>query len=265
MWQYRILEAGFFHADGGAMFGAIPKRAWKRKYPADEDNCCILAMNCILLWNDDDRCILIDTGIGTKDLDKLSYYRFYDNRDIKDLVKDHGFNPEDITDVILSHLHFDHCGGCTYRDKTGNIKISFPNAIHHIGKKQWESYLNPNPIENGSFRKEDMYPFMQSQQIRLHESCLELYSGLDLDIYSGHTIGQLVPSFISNDEVVIFPGDVIPTKAHVPDEWISAHDLYPLESLVTKASLKEKVRKNQSVMVFYHDAYNKSLQYTNKV
>ncbi|MCC8146080.1 MAG: MBL fold metallo-hydrolase [Bacteroidales bacterium] len=264
MWQYRILRTGFFHADGGAMFGAIPKRAWKRKYPADEDNCCVLAMNCLLLWNKDRR-ILIDTGVGTKDLGNLSYYRFYDNEDIADLVRQEGFTPEEITDVILSHLHFDHCGGCTYKDEEGNLNLSFPHAIHHVGKEQWENYLNPNLLERNSFREEDMFPVQKAGLLHLHDKDAELYPGLNIGIYPGHTPGQLVVSFLSKGDLIVVPGDVIPTKAHISEQWISAYDTHPLESLASKISLKEKMQDKPSLFVFYHDAYNNYLNYTFKI
>lgn len=272
MWQFRILETGFFHADGGAMFGAIPKRAWQRKYSSDENNCCILAMNCILLHNKD-RVILLDTGVGSKNLGKLSYYGFYNHRDIRELVREEGFKPEEVTDVILSHLHFDHCGGCTYTHKKGieddeddSIKISFPNALHHVSRKQWENYLDPNMLEKGSFRKEDMLPVKEAGLLHLiEEGNTELYKGLTIDIYNGHTEGQLVTSFISGRGVVIFPGDVIPTKAHLSNEWISAYDICAFDSFSSKIKIKQKLNNQETGIVFYHDAYNKFLNYKLKI
>ena len=264
MWQYRILETGFFYADGGAMFGAIPKRAWKRKYPSNTDNCCILAMNCVLLWNKDYR-ILVDTGVGNKNLGKLSYYHFHDLQSIEELLRKQGLTTNDITDVILSHLHFDHCGGCTYEDSKGGLKISFPNARHHIGKDQWLNYLNPNPLEENSFRKEDILPVEKAGLINLIDTDLELYPGLTIGVYDGHTAGQLVPLFISDDSCILIPGDVIPSKAHLSDDWISAYDIHPLKSLSAKRSLKERIKNNRSDIIFYHDAYNKFINYTLKV
>ncbi|MDL2223691.1 MBL fold metallo-hydrolase [Bacteroidales bacterium OttesenSCG-928-M06] len=261
MWQYRILETGFFHADGGAMFGAIPKRAWKRKYSADEDNCCVLAMNCVLLWNKK-HCILIDTGIGAKNLGSLSYYNFQDTQDITKLIRREGFSPEDITDIILSHLHFDHCGGCTYIDDNNQLQLTFPKALHHVGKEQWENYRAPNPLEEDSYRRQDMLPVYEAGLLHLIEKNDELYPGLVLDIYSGHTPGQLVVSFSSEGNIIIVPGDVIPTKAHISNEWISAYDTHPLESLAAKISFKEKLKNKQASILFYHDAYNKQLDYT---
>lgn len=257
MWQYRILETGFFYVDGGAMFGATPKRAWKRKYFSDEDNCCQLAMNCVLLWNENRR-LLIDTGVGTKELGNLSYYRFSSGPTIQALLKQQGLDPEDITDVILSHLHFDHCGGCTYRNGQGVLSLSFSKALHHVSKRQWENYRHPSLLEKNSFRRDDLLPVEKAGLLNLIDQDTELYSGLKLTICDGHTPGQLVPQFISGGNTIFVPGDVIPTKAHLSDEWISAYDLYPLESLAAKQSLKQKMKETSSIIIFYHDAHKPS-------
>jgi glyoxylase-like metal-dependent hydrolase (beta-lactamase superfamily II) len=255
MIQYRILPSGFFYADGGAMFGAVPKRAWKRKYPADEQNCCILAMNCMLAWNDN-RVVLLDSGVGSKDLGKLAYYRFFDLRDIAALVRSQGFEPEEVTDVVLSHLHFDHCGGCTRMgEASGQLTITFPNAIHHVGKRQWDNYLHPHVLEKDSFRAEDMALIEQRGLLRLIERDSELFPGFDLALYDGHTAGQLVSSFLSGKERILFAGDVIPTRAHLPDEWISAYDTHPLDSFEAKRKIKEK----PATMIFYHDVRQASV------
>jgi glyoxylase-like metal-dependent hydrolase (beta-lactamase superfamily II) len=254
MFQYRILNTGFFFADGGAMFGAIPKRAWNRKYPSDGQNCCRLAMNCGLVWNNN-RVVLLDTGAGGKDLGKLSYYRFHEEKDLTALIRAQGFEPEQITDVVLSHLHFDHCGGCTYQDAPGNLKVTFPDAVHWVGKSQWENYLQPNELEKDSFRPQDMMPVFEAGLIRLIDNDFELFDGFRLKLFDGHTTGQLVSLIeTTNDELLLFPGDVIPTKAHLSDEWISAYDIQPLESLAAKAKLKAIVAGKKTNMLFYHDA-----------
>ena len=255
MWQYKILTNGFFHADGGAMFGAIPKRAWSRKYPAAEDNTCVLAMNCLLVWNRE-KTILLDTGVGTKDLGKLSYYHFYDTQDIAGMVRAQGFEPEQVSDVVLSHLHFDHCGGCTYYDADGNIRITFPKARHWVSRRQWENYLHPNALEKASFRSDDLRPVYEAGLLQVVESDdYELAGGFRLYTYDGHTDGQLVSFFESEEETGIFAGDVIPTRAHLPNEWISAYDTRPLQSLNAKIRIKKKMKEKPSKLFFYHDAY----------
>jgi glyoxylase-like metal-dependent hydrolase (beta-lactamase superfamily II) len=253
MIQYRILPSGFFHADGGAMFGAVPKRAWNRKYPSDEQNCCILAMNCVLAWNDD-RTILLDTGVGSKELGKLAYYRFFDLKDIVGWVRFYGFDPEQITDVVLSHLHFDHCGGCTRRDASGKLTVTFPEAVHYVGKRQWENYLHPHALEKDSFRAEDMALVEKQGLLRKVEQDFELFPGFSIKLYDGHTADQLVSSFISGEERILFPGDVIPTKAHLSNEWISAYDTHPLDSFNAKQKIKEEIKNDLATLIFYHDA-----------
>jgi glyoxylase-like metal-dependent hydrolase (beta-lactamase superfamily II) len=256
MWQYKMLTTGFFHADGGAMFGAIPKRAWSRKYPVAEDNTCVLAMNCLLVWNPS-KVILLDTGVGTKELSELSYYGFHDTQAIAERIRAQGFEQEQITDVVLSHLHFDHCGGCTYYDAQGNLRITFPNARHWVGLKQWDNYLHPNALEKTSFRSGDMYPVYEAGLLQTVESDdYELIDGFRLYTYDGHSPGQLVSVFELEDGLGIFAGDVIPTRANFPDTWISAYDTHPLQSLDAKIRLKKKMKEKPSQLFLYHDAYS---------
>jgi glyoxylase-like metal-dependent hydrolase (beta-lactamase superfamily II) len=255
MIQYRILQTGFFYADGGAMFGAIPKRAWSRKYPSDEQNACILAMTCVLVW-EGKRVVVLDTGVGSKDLGKLAYYRFFDLKNIADAVRFHGFEAEQVTDVVLSHLHFDHCGGCTYKDESGGLKITFPRAAHYVGKTQWENFLHPHALEKDSFRTEDVMLIEKQGLLQKVDSDFELFPSFHIELLDGHTVGQLVSSFTSSNERIIFPGDVIPTKAHLSDEWISAYDIHPLEAFNAKMKLKKEMKNQASQLIFYHDAYH---------
>ena len=257
--NFQILNTGFFLADGGAMFGAIPKRAWSRKYPSDGQNRCSLAMNCLLAWNED-RVILLDTGVGSKDLGKLSYYGFKDRKDLCELIGLQGFTPEQVTDVVLSHLHFDHCGGCTYRDSEGKLRITFPNALHWIGEKQWQNYLHPNALEKNAYRPEDMMPVSEAGLIRRIDSDFNLCDDFRMKLFDGHTKDQIV-SFIKTEDQqwTLFPGDVIPTEAHLSDEWISAYDVEPLQSLNSKITLKEWKKQNKVTIIFYHDLYHLSL------
>jgi Zn-dependent hydrolases, including glyoxylases len=252
MIHYQLLNCGFFHADGGAMFGAIPKAAWSHRVITDEQNRCRMGMNCVLAWTDD-RVILIDTGVGTKSLEELIYYDFRDTKDIRDLVIEAGFKPEEVTDVILTHLHFDHCGGCSYLDKDGELMVSFPNARHYVGKKQWENYMNPNQLEAKSFRQKDMKPVHSSGLLQLVEEDLELFPGFRIELYDGHTYDQLAVIFDTEDRHLVVPGDVIPTRYHQSDIWISAYDIEPLQSLRSKQALKKKYPRDQYTYIFFHD------------
>jgi glyoxylase-like metal-dependent hydrolase (beta-lactamase superfamily II) len=259
MWQYQILTTGFFHADGGAMFGAIPKRAWRRKYPSAADNTCVLAMNCLLVWNPE-KVIVLDTGVGSKDLGALSYYRFYELQEIAGLIRTQGFEPEQVTDVVLSHLHFDHCGGCTYRDASHSLQITFPNARHWVSRRQWENYMHPNVLEKASFRPDDLLPVLQSGLLhRIDDFPVEPAPGFRLDVYEGHSAGQLVSFFQTKEGTGVFAGDVIPTRAHLSDDWISAYDTHPLDSLAAKIRLKKELAKTPAQLFFYHDAYYSSI------
>jgi len=256
--EYRILKTGFFLADGGAMFGAIPKRAWSRKYPSDDENCCRLAMNCLLVWNEK-RIVVLDAGVGNKELGKLSCYKFSDIKDLRELVLSYGFNPEQVTDVVLSHLHFDHCGGCTYRDKEGNLRIAFPNANHWVSEKQWQNYLQPNVLEKDAYRRDDLLPVLNAGLLRRIDSDFELFENFYIKLFDGHTQSQIVSLIKEKDgRGLLFPGDVIPTKAHLPDEWISAYDVEPLQSLAAKIALKEWTKRENITTVFYHDSYHLS-------
>lgn len=257
MMEYQILNSGFFYADGGAMFGAIPKKAWNRKYPCDDQNYCLMAMNCLLVWNEN-RVILLDTGIGTKNLGKLSYYRFHDLQDISVQLKQFGFSPEDVTDVVLSHLHFDHCGGCTYFDEKGNLQVTYPNARHWVSNKQWENYSRPNKLEKDSYRKDDIIPVYDAGLLNLIKENTTLFDGFEVKLYDGHTFGQIVSFIETRDGRCIYASDVIPTKAHLSLEWLSAYDIEPLKSIEAKIDLLKEVKKDKTFTVFYHDAYKQT-------
>jgi glyoxylase-like metal-dependent hydrolase (beta-lactamase superfamily II) len=254
MIQYRILRTGFFSVDGGVMFGAIPKRTWGKAYMPDNEGNCRLAMNCLLVWNGK-RVVVLDTGVGAKNFGKLSCYNFHILNNISKLVKSHGFSHLQVTDVVLSHLHFDHCGGCTY-PFDNQFNITFPKARHWVSKAQWDAYLNPNDLELYSYRDQDMMPVFDAGLVQLIDKDCELFEGFNLSLFDGHTKGQIV-SFIDlgEKETLLFPGDVIPTKAHFPDSWISAYDIEPLESLAAKKRIKEWTTGEKVTYVFYHDAY----------
>ncbi len=248
--NYKIINTGFFYADGGAMFGAIPKRAWKRKLPSDDDNCCRLTMRCVLAWNEN-HLILLDTGVGTKALERLSYYRFHDLLDLKEEIIRLGFSPEQITDVVLSHLHFDHCGGCTYIEND-ELKITFPHVRHWVSRKQWENYIHPNQLEIDSYRAMDMVPVFESGQIFLVDEAMDICPDFHIELYDGHTFGQIVSFINTNDKLLVFPADVIPTKAHLSLDWISAYDIQPLESILSKERLLQKLEGKNFEMIHYH-------------
>lgn len=252
-----MIDTGYFYADGGAMFGAIPKTAWHRKYPSDESNGCILAMRSLLITTANQRRILIDTGAGFKHLRSLSYYRFFGLHNLEDELSARNLRPDDITDVILTHLHFDHCGFCT-QEENGKVRMTFPNARHWVSLRQWHNLLHPNALEKESYFKEDMQAVEESGQLQLLSEDLILTPDVTLRLFDGHTAGQIVPSIRTASETVVFAGDVIPLFASISPEWISAYDITPLTSYEEKCRLLEQAVREQQRIVFCHDAYTAS-------
>lgn len=256
MFEIHIIDTGYIMADGGAMFGAVPKRAWQRKYAANEDNLCSLVMRCVLAVSDD-RKILIDTGMGDKQLDQISYYQPHQLVSIKDSLLSLGYTPDDITDVVLTHLHFDHCGGATCLDEDNNAVPSFPKAKYWLSEKQWKNYLLPNRLERDSIFEKDIVPVFDSGQLYFVEEDMNICKGFEVRLYSGHSEGQLVPYVQTSQGVYAFPGDLIPTAAHVPLEWISAYDISAITALKEKERFLSEAEKEGYVLIYCHDSKTK--------
>lgn len=254
----QIIDTGYFYADGGAMFGAIPKTAWSRRYPSNETNGCILSMRSLLISTDSGKTVLVDNGAGDKHLSQLSYYNFFDLVDMEDELQKKGVTPEQVTDVVLTHLHFDHCGYTTRKnEKTGDLDPSFPNAIHWVSRRQWENFLHPNPLEKGSYFMENMQTIVDKGLVRLIDTDTELCSGIELRIFDGHTPGQLVPYITTPEQTFVFAGDVIPLVASVSPEWISAYDICPVTSYQEKVRMLEEAAREGQALIYCHDAYTK--------
>lgn len=249
------IEAGHFNADGGACFGVVPKRAWKRRYPCDDDNFCKLTMRCLLI-DTGDRKILIDSGTGNKQADYLKLYGIMEIVDFEKELSLLGYHCDDITDVILTHLHFDHCGGCTCYDQDGKtIRLTFPNATHWVGKAQWDNFMEPNVREGDSYFTENMIPVQAAGKLQLVHENQEICPSVEVRLFHGHTVGQLAVYIHREDRTFIYAGDVIPTSVNVPLAWISAYDTYPIQAMAEKkVMLDEAVACNQ-VFIFEHDAY----------
>lgn len=251
---YKI-EAGYFNADGGACFGVVPKRVWQRRYPCDDQNFCKLVMRCLLV-DTGERLILIDNGTGNK---QAEYFKLYGIKDIIDFpgeLQKLGYSAADVTDVVLTHLHFDHCGACTkYCGDSKTLELTFPNATHWVGKAQWENFLNPNVREGDSYFRENMIPVQDAGKLRLVEDSLQLCEGFRLKVYHGHTVGQLVSYIDVAGNTLVYCGDVIPTSVNVPLAWISAYDTYPVEAMGEKKMLLDEAIREKQYLVFEHDAY----------
>ncbi|MDR3140840.1 MAG: MBL fold metallo-hydrolase [Tannerellaceae bacterium] len=251
-----LLNTGYFYADGGAMFGVIPKTAWRRRYPVNDKNGCVLAMRSVLVTTGEGRIILIDNGAGNKRLKQFSYYNFFDLIDLNDALIKRGISPGQITDVALTHLHFDHCGYTTYKDeKSGELRLSFPDATHWASRKQWENCLQPNPLEKDSLLIENIRPVADAGKLRLIDEDTRLCREINLRLYDGHTPGQIVPYIQTPERTVVFAGDVIPLAASVSPGWISAYDTFPVASYYEKVRLLEEAANEKQAVIYCHDAY----------
>jgi len=252
---YELINTGFFYADGGSMFGATPRRAWSKRYPCDEQNRCKLAMRAGLVKTRCGRIIVIDNGVGFKHLDKLKHtsYDFFDLTDICDVLAAQSIAPKQVTDVILTHLHFDHCGHTT-RLENGRIVPTFPNAICHVSRAQWDNSLNPNALEADSYFPENMDAIAQAGKLHLVDSDCDLCDDIHLRLFDGHTCGQIAPYVKTGRQTVVFAGDVIPIAAQVSPLWISAYDTHPLTSYSEKLRMLDEAAADQQILVHYHDA-----------
>ena len=254
--QLHKIETGNLMTDGGATFGVIPKVMWQKQYPADEDNYCNLCMRCLLV-DTGERVVLIDTGIGNKQSEKFySYYRLNGDATLPGSLEEAGYSPGQITDVILTHLHFDHDGGHVIKDEEGNLQLLFPNAAHWTTKAQWENYLNPNIREGSVYFPEDMMPVKEAGKLNIIETEGEYIPGIEFRIFNGHTPGMIVPVIKYKDTKIVYGADLIPLLANVPLSWVSAYDLYPLTSIEEKESLLNEAYENGYILFFEHDLYN---------
>lgn len=253
-----LFDTGYFYADGGAMFGAIPKTAWSRRYPSDDSNGCVLAMRSALIRTDEGKTVLIDTGSGDKHLRQLSYYRFFGLTDLAEEIRKRGVEPEAVDEVVLTHLHFDHCGGCTRKDPASDRLVpTFPNAVHWVSRRQWDNFRFPHPLEKDSYFPENMQAVEDAGLLRIVTDDVSLAPGIDLRIYDGHTPGQLVPYIQTPGQTVVYAGDVIPLAASLSPEWISAYDTYPVTSYDEKIRMLEEAVAQRQALLFCHDAYTK--------
>lgn len=254
--KIELIESGYFLADGGAMFGAIPKTAWSRRYPSNEANQCILAMRCVLVTSDSGRVILIDTGAGNKQLKSLAYYKFSDMIDMEKALESKGVSREMVTDIVLSHLHFDHCGYATIIDsESGKTIPAFPNANYWVGETQWTNFIHPNPLESGAYFPENLLPVYDAGKLNLVSEDTLLCDGIQLRLFDGHTPGQLAVYMKNPSGTIVFAGDVIPLAASVSAEWISAYDTFPTISYQEKIRMLEEAVQKKQVLIYCHDAY----------
>jgi glyoxylase-like metal-dependent hydrolase (beta-lactamase superfamily II) len=247
------IHAGRIGLDGGAMFGIVPKPLWERRIPADERNRIPLAMRCLLLEGDG-RVVLIDNGVGDTYDDKFADIYAVDqtSSELHRSLAEAGFGAEDVTDVILTHLHFDHCGGSTTRDADGTLRVAFPNATFHVQRSHWE-WAHASPREGASFLSENLDPLDASGQLRFVEGPGEVLPGVEAIVVDGHTRGQQLLKVSDDEWTLLYAADLLPTAAHVPLLWVMAYDVAPLDTLQEKERVLEAAAREGWVVFFEHD------------
>lgn len=252
---YKI-ECGNFKLDGGSMFGVVPKSLWNKVYPADENNMCNLSTRCLLI-DTTDRKVLIDTGLGNKQSDKFySYYYLNGPFSLNDSLAKKGFNHEDITDVVLTHLHFDHCGGAVAKTKDGKFEPAFPNATYWVSGKQWHWAMEPNLREKASYLTENYEALEKSGKLRFVDQETFFSKNIQLRLFDGHTEGLMIPFIDCENHTLVFVGDLLPTTANIPISWVCGFDTRPLISMKEKELFLKEAYKNKYVLFFEHDIFN---------
>lgn len=251
------VEAGRFMLDGGAMFGVVPKTLWSRQIPADEKNRIPMAMRCLLIKSKKTgKIYLVDNGCGDKFSEKMSkiYSLDYQHSHLLSSLQACGVSPGDITDMVFSHLHFDHCGGTTTHAGNNDIKEVFPGAAYHVNKHHWEVAVKPNEREKASFFDENIQPVKNSGRLNLVEDNHQFEEGFSVITMNGHTTGQQLPVLSDGKKTIIYAADLIPTFAHVPLPWVMGYDMKPLQTLEEKEKFLENAVKNNWYLFMEHDA-----------
>lgn len=254
--QVYSVDTGYFKLDGGAMFGVVPKVIWNKLNPADENNLCTWAMRCMLIV-DGERKILIDTGMGSKQSEKFfSYYYPHGEGELIKSINELGFKAEDITDVILTHLHFDHCGGAVIK-KDEKLIPAFPNAIYWSTAKHWDWAMNPNSREKASFLKENFVPLLEHGQLKFIEEnedgITAFSSNIDILFAHGHTQSMMLPLIKYKGKTVCYMADLIPSSSHIPLPYVMGYDMFPMTTLIEKEKFLKKACDENYILFFEHD------------
>lgn len=251
------IETGNFKLDGGAMFGVVPKSLWERTNPADCNNMIEMGMRCMLI-EDGDRLTLIDTGIGNKQSDKFfGYYYLHGDFSLDTSLAKYGFHRDDITDVFLTHLHFDHCGGAIQwnKDRTG-FEPAFKNARFWSNSRHWDWAVNPNPREKASFLSENILPIEESGQLNFLHLNAKDYVGFDVIFKDGHTEKQMLPKIEYQGKTIVFMADLLPTAGHIPLPYVMGYDTRPLLTLKEKEAFLTEAADKEYFLFLEHDAHN---------
>ena len=260
-----VINTGLFKLDGGAMFGVVPKTLWSKTNPADENNMCTWAMRCLLI-EDGDRLVLIDNGIGNKQSDKFySHYYLHGDFSLQSSLKQAGFSPDDVTDMFLTHLHFDHCGGGVQYDGD-KLALTFKNARYWSHSGHWDWATKPNAREKASFLTENILPMQDSGQLLFHDKEGSDLAQFEVETFDGHTDKQMIPKISYKDKTIVFMADLLPSTGHIPLPYVMGYDTRPLITLDEKKRFLDEAADNGYILFLEHDAVNEccTVKHTDK-
>ena len=250
------IETGDFKLDGGAMFGVVPKSLWQRTNPADEHNLCPWSMRSMLV-DYGDRKVLIDNGIGDKQSDKFfGHFHLHGEDTLHKSLAKHGYHPDDITDVFLTHLHFDHCGGGVKYNEKGELETVFKNATYWSNEAHWNLALNPNDREKSSFLRENLLPMQESGQLEFIKTDGIFLPGFDVLFADGHTEAQMIPHIEYQDKTIVFAADLLPSVGHIPLPYVMGYDTRPLLTLQEKKIFLETAAQKGHTLFLEHDYFH---------
>jgi glyoxylase-like metal-dependent hydrolase (beta-lactamase superfamily II) len=253
--RLHVIETGLFKLDGGAMFGVVPKSIWQKTNPPDENNLCTWSMRCLLI-EDGNRLILIDNGIGTKqDARFFSHYYLHGDQDMTRSLKRAGFSEEDVTDMFLTHLHFDHCGGGVRYNQDNQPELTFKNARYWSNINHWKWATQPNPREKASFLKENLLPMEASGHLTfLDVTAPSPFESVDILYVSGHTDKMMIPKIQYKNKTICFMADLLPSLGHIPLSYVMGYDTRPLITLEEKEKFLNEAADNKYILFLEHDA-----------
>lgn len=265
--KLHTIETGFFKLDGGAMFGVVPKSIWQKTNPADENNLCTWAMRCLLV-EEGKRLMLIDTGIGNKQSEKFfSHYYLHGNDSLDQSLNKLGFHRDDITDVFLTHLHFDHVGGAVERHGE-QLRPAFKNVVYWSNSQHWDWAVNPNEREKASFLKENILPIHESGQLKFVDvqDGVKFTDDISIRYVFGHTDAMMLPQINYKGRQILYMADLLPSVGHLPLPYVMAYDMFPLKTLGEKKAFLTEAVEKEYILYLEHDPVNEccTIQQTDK-